>query len=94
VATVLKAAEGCGDVVGLVLQRAEAIGRPPIDKAGEERIAVVAAHLFAPKGKGGSFIPLADLRVDVLLKGCKELVKSRAPDVEVEDEGIVKELKV
>ncbi len=94
VATVLHAAEGCGDVVGVILQRAEAAGRQAIDKAGEERIAVVAAHLFSPKGKGGSFIPLADVRVATLLKGCKDLVKSRAPDVEVEDEGIVKELNV
>jgi excinuclease UvrABC nuclease subunit len=94
VATILNAAEGCGDVVGLILKRAEAAGQGAINKAGEERIAVVAAHLFSPKGKGGSFIPLPEVRTAVLLKGCKDLVKTRAPDVEVEDEGIVKELNV
>jgi hypothetical protein len=94
VATMLNAVQGCRDVLGLILQRADYLGRPPVDKAGEERIAVVAAHLFWPKGKGGSFIPLPELSADRLLKGCKDLVKTRAPDVEVEDEGIVKELKV
>jgi excinuclease UvrABC nuclease subunit len=94
IATVLNAVDSCSDVAGVLLKRAEAIGRPVLDRAGEERIAVVAAHLFSPKGKGGSFLPLSEVSVESLLKGCKELVKTRAPEVEVEDEGIVKELNV
>jgi excinuclease UvrABC nuclease subunit len=94
VATVLRATDGCPDVLGGVLKHIEAISRVTVDSAGEERIAVVASHLFSPKGKGGSFIPLSELNVDGLLKGCKDLIKTRAPEVEVDDEGIVKELKV
>lgn len=94
IATVLNAGDACGEVLGAILKRAEAFGHTPIDKAGEERMAVVASHLFAPRGKGGSFIPLHDVSAELLQKACKELVKTRAPESEVDDEGIVKELNV
>lgn len=63
-----------------------------VDRAGAERIGIVAHHLFSPRSTQGVFLRLSDVTETSLAKAYRDLLKQKiAPDAE--EEGVVKELQ-
>ncbi len=75
-----------------ILRRAEHAPPAPIDRTGQERIAVLAAHLFATKNTRGAFLRLSDVSPKSLLQAYRDLQKQTHPENEPDEEGILKEL--
>ena len=79
------------DLLGTILTAADT--RPPsLDRAGVERIGIVAHHLFWPKRSSGVFIPLTDISEAAVLKAYRDLLKQKREET-VDGEGVVKELQ-
>ncbi len=76
-----------------ILRRAEHAPAAPIDRAGQERIAVLAAHLFATKNTRGAFLRLSEVSPKSLLQAYRDLQKQTHPENEPDEEGILKELQ-
>jgi len=93
IATVLSPEGAAGELLTCILHRAEVRPTGPIDRAGQERVALVASHLFATKNSTGVFIRLSELDAKSLARSYRELLKQEVNEAEVEGEGIVKELQ-
>ncbi len=64
-----------------------------VDDVGEERIGVVAHHLFTAKNRQGVFIPLSDLQEKVFAKAYRDLLNQKIQELPEEQEGVTKELQ-
>lgn len=93
IATAFSEAGVSAELHATILRRAEHPPIPPIDRAGEERIAVLAAHLFATKNTRGVFLRLNEVSPKSLLLAYRDLQKQTQTEEGADDEGIVKELQ-
>src|SRR5205085_1382839 len=93
IATVFSEAGVSHELLAAILRRADASSSRSIDRAGQERIAILASHLFATKNSKGVFIRLCELSDKSLQVAYRDLQKQPPADATLDDEGIMKELQ-
>jgi excinuclease ABC subunit C len=67
-------------------------GHAPVDRQGQERIGVVAHHLFLAKATHGVFLPLDRIDEKAVSKAYRDLLKQKIAEQD-DGEGVIKELQ-
>lgn len=84
--------QNLAEILRLVLEHAQARENQPVDKAGIERMGIVANLMFSPKIATGVFLPLRSIDEKSLMKAYRELRKQKV-EPETDQEGVTKELQ-